>query len=117
MSAHASPTGEGAPAAEPGTASPDGPTTSSPLDEVKAQIDRHPYGAVAAAVGVGYVLGGGVFTGLTARIVRLGLRIGARGAVLPLLERELSRMAEAFVAEKSAEDPVERPGPRPTDPS
>ena len=50
-------------------------------------MKRNPYGTVAAALGIGYVLGGGLFTPLTARIVRLGLRIGMRLAVLPLLKR------------------------------
>ena len=51
--------------------------------DIKGRVDRHPYGTVAAAVGIGYVLGGGMFTPLTARIVRLGVRIGMRLAVLP----------------------------------
>jgi hypothetical protein len=37
------------------------------------------------AVGVGYVLGGGLFSRLTARIVGTAVRIGLRTAVLPFV--------------------------------
>jgi hypothetical protein len=63
---------------------------ASTLD-LKGRVQRNPYGMVAAAVGVGYVLGGGLFTPLTARIVRLGLRLLA----LPLVKDELFGIAEA----------------------
>ena len=43
---------------------------------------------VAGAVAVGFVLGGGLFTRLTARIAGAGLRMGLMAA-LPLLQREL----------------------------
>src|SRR5689334_6057719 len=56
--------------------------------DIKGRVERNPYGTVAAAVGIGYVLGGGLFTPLTSRIVGLGLRLGLRLAVLPLLKQE-----------------------------
>lgn len=59
--------------------------------DLKGRIDRHPYGMLAAAAGIGYVLGGGLFTPLTARIIRLGMRLAA----LPLVKDELVGMAEA----------------------
>lgn len=64
--------------------------------DVKGRVDRHPYGTVAAAIGIGYVLGGGLFTPLTGRIVRLGLGIGMRLAVLPLLKREVAELIETI---------------------
>jgi hypothetical protein len=64
--------------------------------DVKGRTSRNPYGTLAAALGVGYVLGGGLFTPLTGRIVGAGLRIGIRLAVLPLLEAEIIRLAETF---------------------
>lgn len=62
--------------------------------DIDGRVDRHPYGTVAAALGIGYVLGGGIFTPLTARIIGLGLRLGMRMAVLPYITDEVLGMAE-----------------------
>ena len=62
--------------------------------DIQGRVQRNPYGTVAAAIGIGYVLGGGLFTPLTARIVGLGLRIGLRLAVLPLLKQEMAELVE-----------------------
>ena len=42
------------------------------------------------------MLGGGLFTPLTARIVRLGVRIGMRLAVLPLMKQEMAELMETI---------------------
>ena len=60
--------------------------------DIQGRVDRNPYGTVAAALGIGFVLGGGLFTPLTGRIVRMGLRIGMRLAVLPMLKQELAEI-------------------------
>jgi hypothetical protein len=59
--------------------------------DLKGRVERNPYGMVAAAIGVGYVLGGGLFTPLTARVLKLGMRL----AMLPFVKDELLGMAEA----------------------
>jgi hypothetical protein len=64
--------------------------------DVQGRVDRHPYGTVAAALGIGYVLGGGLFSPLTARIIGLGVRIGLRLAAIPVLRDELFGLAEAL---------------------
>ena len=64
--------------------------------DIPGRVDRHPYGTVAAAVGIGYVLGGGLFSPLTASIVRLGVRIGLKLAVLPLLKQEMAELVETL---------------------
>ena len=61
--------------------------------DVRAFVEAHPIGAVATALGVGYVLGGGLFTRLTSKLIGLGLRFGVQFAVLPVLERELTGLA------------------------
>jgi ElaB/YqjD/DUF883 family membrane-anchored ribosome-binding protein len=71
--------------------------------DVKGRVRRNPYGSMAAAVGIGYVLGGGIFTPLTARIVGIGLRLGMRLALLPLLKQELSELAEGFESDDVSE--------------
>jgi hypothetical protein len=58
--------------------------------DLKGRVDRHPYGMLLAAAGVGYVLGGGLFTSFTGRLLRLGLRVAA----LPLVKDELIGFAE-----------------------
>ena len=68
---------------------------SNALD-IQGRVQRNPYGTVAAAVGIGYVLGGGLFSPLTSRIVGLGLRIGLRLAVLPMLKQEMAELVESI---------------------
>ncbi|RKH44652.1 hypothetical protein [Corallococcus sicarius] len=59
--------------------------------DLKGRVERNPYGTLAIAAGVGYVLGGGLFTPLTARILKLGVRLAA----LPFVKDELLGMAES----------------------
>ncbi|AKJ05310.1 hypothetical protein ATI61_102372 [Archangium gephyra] len=59
--------------------------------DLKGRVDRNPYLMMAAALGVGYVLGGGLFTRTTGRLLRLGVRLAA----LPMVKDELIGMAEA----------------------
>jgi len=70
---------------------------------IDERVARHPYGTVAAALGIGYVLGGGLFTSLTSRIFGLGLRIGVKLAVLPMLKDEISVLADALTGENESE--------------
>ena len=62
--------------------------------DLRGRVQRHPYGMVAAALGVGYVLGGGLFSGLTFRLVGLGVRLAA----IPLVKNQLLGLAEAAVS-------------------
>ena len=64
--------------------------------DLQGRVDRHPYGTVAAALGIGYLLGGGLFTPLTGRLVGLAMRIGLRLAVLPVVRDELAGLAESL---------------------
>ena len=59
--------------------------------DLAGRVERNPYLMVVAAVGVGYVLGGGLFTRTTGRLLRLGVRLAA----LPMVKDELLGMAEA----------------------
>jgi hypothetical protein len=58
-------------------------------DRLLRQTREHPGRSVALAVGVGYVLGGGLFSRLTARILGTGVRIGLRTALLPFVTEGL----------------------------
>lgn len=71
-------------------------TESTSLD-LAGRFQRHPYQGLLIAAGVGYVLGGGLFSKLTLRALGVGLRMGA----LPLLRRELVSAAEAALGTRS----------------
>lgn len=60
---------------------------------VNERVEKNPYGMVAAAFGIGYVLGGGLFTPTTARVVGLGAKL----ASVPFIREALLGMAEAAV--------------------
>ncbi len=62
--------------------------------DLRGRVQRHPYGMVAAALSVGYVLGGGLFSSLTFRLVGLGVRLAA----VPLVKNQLLGLAEAAVS-------------------
>jgi hypothetical protein len=63
-------------------------STLPEIFDIEGRLRRNPYGMVAGALAVGFVLGGGLFTRLTARIAGAGLRIGL-AAAWPLLQQEL----------------------------
>lgn len=50
--------------------------------DLTRELAEHPYRTLALAAAAGYVLGGGLFTPLTGRILRIGLR----AAMLPLAQ-------------------------------
>ena len=57
--------------------------------DLTGRIHRNPIAMILGAVGVGYLLGGGLFTPLTGKLVRIGLRV----AILPLVRGPLLAMA------------------------
>jgi hypothetical protein len=70
-----------------------GEDTLREILDIEGRLQRNPYGIVAGAVAVGFVLGGGLFTRLTARIAGAGLRMGLMAA-LPLLQQKLFETKE-----------------------
>jgi hypothetical protein len=57
--------------------------------DLKGRVERHPYGMVLAAAGIGYVLGGGIFSRLTGKLLHTGLRLGIRLAAVPFIMDEV----------------------------
>jgi len=53
--------------------------------DLRGRVQRNPVGMVLAAAGIGYLLGGGLFSPMTGRVVRYGLRL----ALIPLLKSQL----------------------------
>lgn len=70
--------------------------------DLRGRLERHPYQTLLIAAGVGYVLGGGLFTSLTASLLRTGLRVVA----LPVVKTQISALAEAALAGANA--PIQR---------
>ncbi len=56
--------------------------------DLQGRLQRNPYGMLAGALAVGFVLGGGLFTRLTAKIVSAGLRMAVMAA-LPAIQQEI----------------------------
>jgi hypothetical protein len=68
------------------------------------RVEQNPYGMIAAALGAGYVVGGGLFTPTTMRLVRLGMKL----ASVPMVRDRLLDAAEAAldgVLESSKNNP------------
>lgn len=70
-------------------------------------VERSPYLSIAAAVGVGYVVGGGLFTGTTVRLLRLGLKIAA----VPMVQDQLLDLAETVIDQVLASAKPKPPEP------
>jgi hypothetical protein len=66
--------------------------------DLRGRVERHPIGMVLAAMGVGYVLGGGLFSATTGRLVRIGIRL----ALVPLIKSQIGALSgEGRQAESS----------------
>ncbi len=61
--------------------------------DLKGRIDRNPLAMVAAGFGIGFVLGGGLFSRSAGRLLGWGLRL----AVMPYLKYELLGRAADLV--------------------
>ena len=70
------------------------PDTLGEILDIEGRLRRNPYGMMAGALAVGFVMGGGLFTRLTASIAGAGLRMGL-AAALPLLQQELFAKRES----------------------
>jgi hypothetical protein len=82
-------------------------------EELARQTREHPVRSLAVALGVGFVLGGGLFSRVTARIVGTGLRVGLRMAVMPLVTQSLVALGDGLLTPRA---PVDVGADRPIDP-
>jgi len=65
--------------------------------DLSARVREHPYQSLLIAAGVGYVLGGGLFTRLTLNVLRTGLRVAA----IPVIQGELVGLAASTLSARS----------------
>jgi hypothetical protein len=56
--------------------------------DLKQRVERNPYGVLATGVGIGFVLGGGLFTRFTGRIFATVARM-ALLAAMPVVQKQL----------------------------
>ena len=56
-------------------------------------VEKAPYAMIGAALGVGYIVGGGLFTPTTARLIRMGMKLAA----IPQVRDRLLDVAEAAI--------------------
>lgn len=59
--------------------------------DIKGRLQRNPYGMVAGACGIGFVLGGGLFTRLSEKLLGTGLRVALMVA-LPSLKKQITKV-------------------------
>ena len=71
--------------------------------DFRGRLQRNPYGMVAGALGIGFVLGGGLFTRLAARILGASLRVGLMAA-LPILEKTIAQALGGSKSETQKEN-------------
>ncbi len=62
---------------------------SDGLATVTDRMHSNPYQTMLIAAGVGYLLGGGLFSSLTVRLLRTGIRMAA----MPMVRNELMNLA------------------------
>jgi len=66
--------------------------------DLRGRVERHPIGMMFAALGVGYVLGGGLFSPMTGRLLKVGMRL----ALVPLIKSQIGGLAGGSDSERSS---------------
>jgi hypothetical protein len=74
------------PTSQFGQAAPAVPPVRDLYHSLQTRIDEHPYGTLAAAAGIGFILGGGLFSRLGAKLVATAIRVGLASATQPILQ-------------------------------
>jgi hypothetical protein len=95
-------------AARPKSVAPPATTIESWSDALARQTEEHPFRSVAVALGAGYVLGGGLFSPLTARVAGAAVRIGLRLAIVPFVTQSLVAAGETILAEDDPRHPTSK---------
>ena len=66
------------------------------------EAQERPARTAAIALGAGYLLGGGLFSALTARIVATGVRVALRLALIPLVTQTVASVGDGLFSGESA---------------
>lgn len=73
-------------------------------DTIARETAERPGRSLALAVAAGYLVGGGVFSRLTARLVGLGLKIGLRMVAIPVVTQGLAMFGENLFRDGALDD-------------
>jgi ElaB/YqjD/DUF883 family membrane-anchored ribosome-binding protein len=65
------------------------------LEDWREMVEDRPFRALGLAIGAGYVVGGGLLTPLTGRLLLGAVRMGFRLAAIPLVRDELMGVLES----------------------
>lgn len=71
-------------------------SVESMIETVRTELDERPWRTLGLAVGAGYILGGGLLTPLTFRLLTSAVKIGVRVAALPIVGEEIKGFVETF---------------------
>jgi hypothetical protein len=71
--------------------------------DLSGRIERHPGKALVLALAAGYIVGGGLLTRLTARLLWAGVRIGGRMATVPFVRNEIWNLVDSMAAKNEPE--------------
>ena len=58
-----------------------------------AHVEKSPYAMIGAALGLGYIVAGGLFTPTTSRLIRMGVKLAA----IPQVRNRLLDVAESAI--------------------
>ena len=73
--------------------------------DLHGRVQRAPIAMVSAALGIGFLVGGGLFSPMTRRLLKTGLA----AAILPFVKRQLSTMAGSPTPSTAVDDSSVRP--------
>ena len=68
---------------------------------VRKEVEQNPIRTTLIGVGVGYVLGGGLFSALTARVLGTATRFALRAVSLPVIVRGGMELGGQFFSQNS----------------
>jgi len=71
--------------------------------DIRERVEQHPYRALGVALGAGYILGGGLFSSLTGRLLFTGIKLGLRLAALPMLRDQLLGLVGGLSADSEGQ--------------
>lgn len=69
-----------------GQAPPALPPVRGLYHSLQTQIEQNPYTTLAAAAGIGFILGGGLFSRLGAKLLATAIRVGVASAAQPVMQ-------------------------------